>query len=70
MTALEPGAEPDFVPDVEQLRRLFEMNGFRVVDGDFTRLDGRRTRVCILPVDPIPLLKAAIDALEHREQTR
>jgi hypothetical protein len=58
---------PDYVPDAEHFRDVLEANGFRIVEVDVTRLDGRQGRFMVLPYDAKKLLKAAWSALDHHE---
>lgn len=57
----------EYVADADALRYILEANGFKVVKGDFTRRDGVRTRLAVIPMDPRPMLRAAIEALARWE---
>jgi hypothetical protein len=59
---------PDYVPDAEHFRDVLEANGFRIVEVDVIRLDGRQGRFMVLPYDAKKLLKAAWSALDHHER--
>jgi hypothetical protein len=55
-------AEADYVSDVDALVYLLEANGFKVAWGEFTRRDGRYSRVACQPVDPLKLAEATVRA--------
>lgn len=61
-------SEAEFVPDVEALRYILERQGYHVIEGDFIRGDGSRARLAVLPVNPEPMLKAALDACRFQAQ--
>jgi hypothetical protein len=61
---------PDYCPDDEHLRGVLEANGFRVVECEVVRNDGRLGRYLVLPTDPKAILKAAWSALDHIERAR
>lgn len=56
----------EFVPDKEALIYILEANGFKVAEGDFIRIDGKRTRMHVQPVDPVKILEAAERACRWR----
>jgi hypothetical protein len=62
MTASPSEQSADYVSNEDALRYILERQGFQVIDGDFVRMDGFRTRVAVVPVDPRPMLRAALDA--------
>ena len=52
--------------DAEQvalLRRLIEVQGFKIIDGDFTYRDGSRGPFYVKPIDPERLIRNALRAL-------
>lgn len=59
--------QAEYIADADALRYILEANGFKVVKGDFIRRDGVRTRLAVIPVDPRPMMRAAIDALARWE---